>query len=125
MKIRVFILFLIAVLMIPVLSGCQTAAAGTQGPGNTAPVKPTTAIAATTAPVPETASAAAISPEEAQEIALKHAGFTADQVTRLHTEYDIGHGAPHYDVEFDEGRFEYDYEIHADTGEILQFEKDD
>lgn len=132
MKIRFFALFLTAVLLVAALSGCQTTAAGAQAPGNSAPVsaeKPTTAMA-TTSPTAATAAenaptTAAISPEEAQKIALDHAGFTADQVTRLHTEYDVDHGVPHYDVEFDEGRFEYDYEIHAETGEILQFEKDD
>ena len=30
----------------------------------------------------------------------------------------------HYDVEFYQGDLEYDYEIHAVTGEILSWEKD-
>ena len=32
---------------------------------------------------------------------------------------------PHYDVEFRTDRWEYEYEIHAQTGEILSFERDD
>lgn len=67
----------------------------------------------------------ALTPEEAQKIALKHAGVTADQVAALHTEYEIEHGTPIYDVEFHHREWEYDYEIHADTGEILSFSKDD
>lgn len=71
------------------------------------------------------AMSAALTLEQAQEIALEHAGFRADQVTALHTEYEIEHGIPQYDVEFHHEHWEYDYEIHADTGEILSFSKDD
>ena len=67
----------------------------------------------------------AISLEEAKNIALKHAGFTADQVTALHAEYEIEHGIPQYDVEFHYEHWEYDYEINAETGEIISFSKDD
>ena len=63
--------------------------------------------------------------EEAQNIALKHAGFSADQVMALHAEYEIEHGVPQYDVEFRHGYWEYNYEIHADTGDILSYSKDD
>lgn len=63
--------------------------------------------------------------EEAQAIALEHAGFAPDQVSFLRTEPELRDHVPHYDVEFQEGRWEYDYEIHAETGEILSFEKDD
>jgi uncharacterized membrane protein YkoI len=66
-----------------------------------------------------------ISPEKAQEIALAQAGFTADQVTRLRVEFEYDDRIPQYDVSFQEGRWEYDYEIHAETGEILSWEKDD
>ena len=70
-------------------------------------------------------STPAVTREEAETIALKHGGFTADQVTGIHTEYEIEHGTPIYDVEFHHGQWEYDYEIHAETGEILSFCKDD
>ena len=63
--------------------------------------------------------------EEAQAIALEHAGFAPDQVSFLRTEPELRDRVPHYDVEFREGRWEYDYEIHAETGEVLSFEKDD
>lgn len=66
-----------------------------------------------------------LSPEKAQEIALAHAGFTADRVSRLHTEFEYDDRAPQYDVSFREGRWEYEYEIHAETGEILSWERDD
>ena len=66
-----------------------------------------------------------ITAEKAQEIALAQAGFTADQVTRLRTEFEYDDRIPQYDVSFQEGYWEYEYEIHAETGEILSWEKDD
>lgn len=54
-----------------------------------------------------------------------HAGYEYDQVTALHTEYEIEHGVPQCDVEFHHGGWEYDYEIHTDTEEILSYSKDD
>lgn len=66
-----------------------------------------------------------ISTEEAQEIALKQAGFTANQVSLLRVEFDYDDGIAQYDVSFREGQWEYEFEIHAETGEILSWEKDD
>lgn len=66
-----------------------------------------------------------LSPEEAKQIALKHAGLTEDLVVGLLAQYEMEHGTPIYDVEFHHKAWEYDYEIHADTGEILSFSKDD
>ena len=71
------------------------------------------------------ATDAKITAEKAQEIALAHAGFTADQVTGLYAEYEIDDGIPHYDVQFRRERMEYEYEIHAETGEIISFDMDD
>ena len=66
-----------------------------------------------------------VSPEKAQEIALSHAGFSADQVSGLRAEFEYDDRITHYDVSFREGRWEYEYEIHAETGEILSWERDD
>ena len=66
-----------------------------------------------------------ISPEEAQEIALKQAGFTADQVSHLRAEFDYDDGIAQYDVSFRADKWEYEFEIQAETGEILSWEKDD
>lgn len=112
---------LIAVLTLSMLTGCAVRAAvpaQTRGPDRTSP-------ASTGAPAATNAPAQTLTAEEAQAIALHHAGFTADQVRFLRTEPELYDRIPHYDVEFEEGRWEYDYEIHAETGEILSFEKDD
>ena len=128
MKNRLFSLILAALFAVPALSGCQAARSagrslerGVESVGNTR----TQAAEATTAAAAGNYANPALTLEEAQSIALKHAGFSADQVTALHTEYEIEHGVPQYDVEFHHGTWEYDYEIHADTGEILSFSKDD
>lgn len=65
-----------------------------------------------------------ISGAEAEEIALNHAGLTKDQVTWLRAEYEIDNGRPQYEVEFHYEQWEYDYEIDAETGEILGWDKE-
>lgn len=70
------------------------------------------------------AISARISEEEARDIALAHAGLTADQVSRLRVEFDYDDGIPEYEVDFDYDGFEYDYEIHAESGKILSWDKD-
>lgn len=72
----------------------------------------------------QTGTTGYITEEEAKAIALTHAGFTADQISRLHIEFEYDDGIPEYNVEFREGYLEYEYDIHAVTGQILSFEKD-
>ena len=68
---------------------------------------------------------AGISEEEAKTIALEHAGLTADQVTFMKSELDLENGNQVYDIEFyTEDRKEYDYEIHSQTGEIVDMDYD-
>ena len=69
-------------------------------------------------------NAAALTLEQAQEIALNHAGFAPDQVTNLHGDFDVDDGVPEYEVGFFQDGWEYDYTIHADTGDILEYDKD-
>ena len=62
--------------------------------------------------------------EQAVQIALDYAGFTADQISRLRVEYEIDDRIPQYDIEFHQGDWEYEFEIHGQTGQILSFDKD-
>ena len=119
MKTRLLSLLVATMLAVPIMTGCQ-AARKVQSAGNTVkqPVETTTAT------VPGKHTNTQLSLEEAQNIALNHAGVTADRVTALHTEFEVEHGIPQYDVEFHYEGWEYDYEIHADTGEILSYSKD-
>ncbi len=132
MKRRFFIFALAAVLLVSALSACSPAAVtlpkNIPAPTEGVTPAPTQGTVPPTEPVqhpesqitPETISA-----EKAQTIALTHAGLRADQVTGLRVKYEIDDGVPLYEVEFRSGRWEYDYEIHAETGAVLSFDKDD
>jgi uncharacterized membrane protein YkoI len=73
---------------------------------------------------PTSGNAATLTLEQAQEIALNHAGFHPDQVTNLHGHFDVDDGVPEYEVDFFQDGWEYSYTIHADTGDILEYDKD-
>jgi len=72
----------------------------------------------------EPASIQPLTKEEAEKIALDYLGLTADQVTRLRTEYEIDDRIPQFDVQFYEGDWEYEFEISAEDGRILSYDKD-
>lgn len=65
-----------------------------------------------------------VTKDRAEQIALDHLGLSKNQVSRLHTEYEIDDGVGHYDVQFRSGDWEYEFEIHAETGRILSCDKD-
>lgn len=65
-----------------------------------------------------------ITAQEAEDIALNHAGLTREQVQRLYSNADYDDGVPEYEVQFEYERLEYEYEIHAENGKILSFDKD-
>ena len=60
----------------------------------------------------------------AKSAALKHAGITEAQATQLKVELDRDDGKLVYDVEFKSAGYEYDYEIDAVKGTILQSDKE-
>ncbi len=119
MNVRLFAALLIALFSLSVMTGCQTlqeAAQATQLPVGAQPSQGEDSARQT---APEK-----LTPEQAKEIALQHAGLTKDQVTRLKAEYDYDDGRPEYDVEFYYNGWEYDYDIHAQTGKILRSDKE-
>lgn len=65
-----------------------------------------------------------ISAEKAKEVALKHAGVSASAATFLRSKLDYDDGRAKYDIEFYSNQIEYDYEISAVNGEILEFDRD-
>ena len=80
-------------------------------------------------PAPETNPAVTepsgkLTREQAEKIALDYLGLTADQVTHMHSEYEIDDGIPQFDVAFHQGDWEYEFEIHAENGQILSYDKD-
>ncbi len=70
----------------------------------------------------QSASDRYIDAEKAKEIALKHAGLSADQVTFEKVELEHDDGRAEYEIEFYTDHTEYDYEIDASNGNILSAE---
>ena len=107
-------------------SSAPAPAAASEPPAAPA-VEPTTAPAVeptiAAAPV-EKLPADALTREEAEKIAMDYLGVTADQVTRLRTEYEIDDGIPQFDIELHQGDWEHEFEIHAESGQILSYDKD-
>ncbi len=67
-----------------------------------------------------------IDEEKAFEIALEHANVSASDISRkeVHPDYDDVYGREIYEVEFHVGQMEYNYDIDAETGEILEDESE-
>ena len=142
MKTRFFAALLLAALSITLFSGCAAVSAAPvpaqpiltaiEEPAVPLASEPQSVIPAPTEAPTETPAApqsvpaepSRIAKEEAIDIALKDAGLTKDQVKALRAEFDYDDGRPEYDVEFRQGNYEYDYEIHAESGKILSREKE-
>ena len=62
--------------------------------------------------------------EQVKQIAFNHAGVTADKVYGLKVERDRDDGVVTYDVEFKADGVEYEYEIHAVSGKILEYDRE-
>lgn len=60
-----------------------------------------------------------VTSEKAQQIALEASGYTADQVSDIHTHIVTEDGIPCYSVHLTTEDGEFSYVIHAGTGEII------
>lgn len=69
-------------------------------------------------------SSAIITNEMAEEVALTHAGFKAEDVQYLKSHHEYDDLREIYEVEFYKDNYEYDYDIDAVSGEILSYDKD-
>lgn len=81
----------------------------------------------TVTPKPDTPAVSTpslIGKDAAKAAALAHAGVTADSITGYECELDRDHGAYIYEIEFRSGNCEYDYDINAETGAVVKFQKD-
>lgn len=116
-------ILLVALLSLTILSGCsinkpvENAATA----HNTNKTENNTGASSDNA---ATNTAEKITTDEAIEIALEHAGFAKADVTGLHSEYDYDDGIHKYDVDFRQGMYEYEYEINAESGTIISYDKD-
>ena len=65
-----------------------------------------------------------IGEEAALEIAVKEAGVKESEVTNSYVELEADDGIAKYEVEFYTGNTEYSFEIDAQSGNILSYEKE-
>ena len=65
-----------------------------------------------------------IGKEAAIAVALAHAGIERNAVRDLKCELDRENGVMVYEVEFESGLFDYEYDIDAMTGKILKSKKE-
>lgn len=69
-------------------------------------------------------AATTIGAQKAKEIALSHAKLSGQKVTFTKANIDYDDGVAVYEVEFYHNGMEYDYEINATTGKVVDFEMD-
>ena len=65
-----------------------------------------------------------ITADQAKAIALQKAGLAETDVTGMKVETDMEHGTKRYEVEFRQGKKEYNAEINAADGSIIKWEVD-
>ena len=65
-----------------------------------------------------------IGKDAALSAALKAAGLTKDQVKNIEVKLDNDDGVMVYEVEFDRGYDEYDYDINAKTGAVVSYDNE-
>ena len=66
----------------------------------------------------------AITSEDAVAIALDKAGLTNSQLIGLWSELDYDDGVLVYEVDFSDGKYDYDCDVDALNGKVLKFEKE-
>lgn len=77
----------------------------------------------TSAAADSSVSSELISKAQAENTALSHAGLKKSQVKFFECKLDRENGIKVYEVEFDYGSYEYEYEINALSGKIISVEK--
>ena len=90
----------------------------------TLPTASTASVAQVAPSTSSTTTGAYIGEAKAKSIALNHAGLKEADVTFIKSQWDWEDGRAVYDVEFYSGNIEYDYEIDAITGDILEHDRD-
>lgn len=66
---------------------------------------------------------AGITANDAKAAALRHAGLEESQVSDVDVDLDRDNGKLIYEVDFNSGNTEYDYDINAETGEVISADK--
>ena len=123
-KYRLLVVFTAILLMAALFAGCGTARALDRAEDRVENRMDQVEKALENALRSSTTAAQTLTREEAESIALESAELTAEEITGLHSEYDIDDGVPEWEIDFYSGGWEYDYTIHAENGTILHSERD-
>ena len=114
----------LAVLLAVLLTGCSAA----HGGSNSSSLAQRSELPLESASVPSGAqvqdTASYITLEDARQIALDKAGISADNVRWEDKEFDLDDGTPVYELEFSKDGTEYDCDVHAITGKVLDFDSE-
>jgi uncharacterized membrane protein YkoI len=62
--------------------------------------------------------------DQAKALALAHAGLAAENVRFEDAEFDLDDGRAVYELDFRSGAYEYEYEIDALTGKVLEADRE-
>ena len=81
-------------------------------------------VFALAAAMPALANTGDIGEAKAKAIALQDAGLKEEDVTFVRCHMDMDDGRMEYEVEFFSGNTEYDYDIDAATGAVVDFDTD-
>ena len=132
MKKKLLVFMVIAALLI--MGGCsnspaedqtaedQQATATEEVQQDTATEEPQQEAAADTSQ--QDSAATEISEQEAKEIALNHAGFKESDVEFTKVGKDMDDGIWQYELEFVAGEMKYEYDINAESGDVMSFESE-
>ena len=102
----------------------STKTATLTSPGNSSPATTAAPGATDSAPVVQSGGGALIEESVAKANVLKHAGISADKATFTKVKLERGIGSTKYELEFYDDTTEYEYEVDAQTGNILKFEQE-
>ncbi len=115
---------LVGTAVIGVSANTDKAASSKKQPNTSNVSSEITTNAATNSTMNDSTATQGISKEEAKAIALKHAKVTENDITKLKITKDTEDGLLVYEVDFNVGLKEYDYEINAENGNIISFDVD-
>lgn len=119
MKKKVFavLVSVVLVLSVALVAGCSA--------GKPVEENATVNQAQASAPTVKSGELVSVSPDDAIDIALKHAGVSRENAVMFGApSLDEENGKAHYDVEFGYNGFEYDYEVAVADGSVLKAEKE-
>ena len=101
-------------------ASASTSAAASESASASSDTASASSASAATSASSASATTEYIGNDAAKRIALEHAGIAESDAAELEVELDLDDAVVHYDVDFKSGGMEYNYDINAVTGDIIQ-----